>query len=163
MTTITFWSLNIAFSSNQAGYLMEGRENPRCYTSKRSQSSNTTDSNSLLTLPCKEKARSVPVGRHGASRVKPIMLEYLVLSGDSPPVRRREASKLPLDFPRRVYHTFAERVSKLHQVQKGRDALSPGLVNATRLASIATGTSLAWETGQGSRTFSTSAYVFKSG
>jgi len=88
----------------------------------------------------------MPVARHGASRVKPIILQYLVLSGDSTPVRPRAASKLPLDFPRRVYHTFVERVLKLHHVKAARVVSSPGLLNAARLPSIPAGTSLAWET-----------------
>lgn len=88
----------------------------------------------------------MPVASHGASRVEPVILEYMILSGDSPPVRRREASKLPLDFPRRVYHTFVARVSKLHHVKAVRVAFSPGLSNAARLPSIPAGTSLAWET-----------------
>ena len=61
-------------------------------------------------------------------------------------MRRREGSKLLLDFPRRVYHTFAERVSKLHHVKTGQLVSSPGLINAARIPSILAGTSLAYET-----------------
>jgi hypothetical protein len=105
----------------------------------------------------------MPVVRHGAKRVNPLVLENLVLRSGPPPVSRREGSKLPLDFPKRVYHTFAERVSKLQQVKAGREVSSPGQSNAVRFPLIPAGTSLAWEIMQGSRIFSLSPKVIYSG